>query len=94
MKTINEVQRKIEFKFGNRSVYEKFEDKMETLFENVKDINWMNDLEDFDRDFRLSPNYNPNKNKVKRTCSRTELEMKREVEFMKNDELEKYRLKV
>lgn len=67
---------------------------MERLFENVKDINWMNDLEDLDREFRLSPNFNTNKNKIKRTCSRTELEMKREVELMKHDELEKYRLKV
>ena len=67
---------------------------MERLFENIKDINWMNDLEDLDRDFRLSPNFIGGKNKIKRTCSRTELEMKREVELMKHDELEKYRLKV
>lgn len=67
---------------------------MERIFENIKDINWMNDSEDIEKDYKISPNFICTKNKIKRTCSKTELEMKREVELMKHDELEKYRLKV
>jgi hypothetical protein len=37
MKTLNSVIMRIEHKVGNKTIYEKFEEKMEKLFEMVTD---------------------------------------------------------
>ena len=43
MRVMNEVMAKIEKKVGGKSVFEKFQNKMESLFESVKDLSWINE---------------------------------------------------
>jgi hypothetical protein len=45
MRLINEIIKKIDLKVGNRTVYQKFEEKMERLFESVLDEDWMKETD-------------------------------------------------
>lgn len=41
MRMLNEVLRRLNLRVGTRTIYEKFEDKMGRLFENVMEMQWM-----------------------------------------------------
>jgi hypothetical protein len=45
MRLLNEIIKKIEFKVGTKTVYQKFEEKMERMFESVLDEDWMNEVD-------------------------------------------------
>jgi hypothetical protein len=94
MRIINEVLNKIDFKVGNKTIYEKFEDKMGRLFENIMDLHWMNEADDSDKESKDSTLHIPSQSIRKRACSKEELEIHQEIEKMKEEELEKYRQKV
>lgn len=46
MRSVNEVLTKIECRVRNRTIYEKFEHKMEQLFQAVSDEDWMKEKDE------------------------------------------------
>ena len=85
MRMLNEVLRRLNLRVGTRTIYEKFEDKMGRLFENVMEMQWMREGQD-DRGAEFAIR--------ERAESKQAMELQAEIEKMKQDEEEKYRAKV
>jgi hypothetical protein len=85
MRMLNDLLRKLDLRIAGRTVYEKFEDKMGRLFENVMELRWMQEAEE-ERGEPVGIR--------KRAQSREALELQKELEKMKLEEGEKYRSKV
>ena len=93
MRLINELLKKIEFKVGNKTIYQKFEEKMERMFDCVLDEDWMKEAEQ-EKPMLDKYESRDNLDAIHKMYSISEEQFKKELIKIKEKDKEKYRLKV